>query len=95
MRYQSKSKQKIQALPRCDRCGRGHRNEATCPAKGQRCKKRSKMNHFAAVCRSATNNVEDLEQEDSNVDDTILIETVGCEHHNRALVNVDVSIASV
>ena len=37
----------------CQYCGREHKDHGTCPAKGQRCDKCGKWNHFAAVCRSS------------------------------------------
>ena len=35
----------------CSNCGRNHK-KGSCPAKGERCNKCNKYNHFAAVCRT-------------------------------------------
>ena len=37
----------------CYRCGRDRHNRSDCPAKSARCRKCSKLGHFAVVCRSA------------------------------------------
>lgn len=39
----------------CPNCGRNHK-DGTCPAKGKRCDKCGKWNHFASVCRSSQSN---------------------------------------
>ena len=36
----------------CGYCGRAHGRDQTCPARGKRCNKCEKLNHFSTVCRS-------------------------------------------
>ncbi|XP_052797485.1 uncharacterized protein K02A2.6-like [Mya arenaria] len=36
----------------CQNCGRKHQQQHQCPAKGKQCHKCQKWNHFASVCRS-------------------------------------------
>lgn len=45
---------------KCTRCGREHYDNATCPAKGRQCDKCQKWNHFASVCKTNTENVNEV-----------------------------------
>lgn len=67
--------------PQCGRCGRSHNTNATCPAKGQRCSKCMKMNHFARLCKSKPTHINEVEAEDQQ---DIVIETIGCEGRQSA-----------
>ena len=56
----------------CDRCGNYHNNDSVCPAKGKRCRKCKKMNHFQKVCRSKkfVNNVNENVSQSESCEDT-------------------------
>ena len=42
---------------KCDYCGKSHKPGASnCPAKGKKCNKCSRFNHFSAVCKSSSSN---------------------------------------
>ena len=45
---------KTQTPDTCTNCGKSHRPDQTCPAKGKICNACDKPNHFANVCRSKT-----------------------------------------
>ena len=45
---------KTQTPDTCPNCGKSHRSDQTCPAKGKICNAYNKPNHFANVCRSKT-----------------------------------------
>jgi hypothetical protein len=55
------------AEPNCGNCGYKHYNkDSQCPAKGKRCNKCSRYNHFGSVCKSANNNgkVQEIEEDE-------------------------------
>lgn len=46
----------------CNKCGHSHVKNEICPARGKKCRKCGRMNHFAAVCRTlGVDRVEDRE----------------------------------
>lgn len=49
----------------CTRCARKH-DKGKCPAYGMKCLKCSKLNHFAACCRSSKKNVHVMHEDDTD-----------------------------
>ena len=49
-----KATQYDQRMDKCGRCNRRHGDHGACPAMGQKCRKCSRMNHFAVCCRVTT-----------------------------------------
>ena len=74
----------------CTRCGGNHAYKDPCPAKGKRCNKCKKLNHFASMCRTNVNNVDEVEEQNPTEPDGLLIETVTCEQRSRAQANITV-----
>ena len=54
VKVNSKRPPSAQTPDTCPNCGKSHRTDQTCPAKGKTCSACNKPNHFANVCRSKT-----------------------------------------
>ena len=61
---------------KCGNCGYNHpRDRDKCPAKGQKCGKCHKLNHFAGVCRSSKKKIHTVE-EDPDESESFYIDTI-------------------
>ena len=70
------------SFPLCNQCNQRHEQiESECPARGRRCRKCKRFNHFAVCCKTKTHGsqqhqVRQVVQDDSYDDDTYFLGAV-------------------
>lgn len=71
-RQQTKQHQRSKKL--CGNCGNDHTPRQTCPAKGKKCRKCDKWNHYEKVCRSKS--VNEIETTECRPEDDFFIDSI-------------------